>query len=138
MKCRECAAFYHADVVVHEPPAVNFTAIGLQNVLPQGDGKIVVKQPNVPQQICKTKRKTSYDTNYRRGRATKTPTEVQFRGAIHENERPQNEYNGGPEDAMSAKGTKTGNLRKFYTCHGTWGTPTWAFASPSTRTRPRW
>ena len=46
--------WYHADVVVHEPPAVDFTAVGLQNVLSQGDGQVIIKQPNVPKKICQT------------------------------------------------------------------------------------
>jgi hypothetical protein len=84
--------------VVHEPPTVDFTAVGLQNVLSQSDGQVIVQQPNVPQQICQIKRKTSYNLNSRGGNAKKTLTEVQFRRAIHENEGPQNEYNRGPED----------------------------------------
>ena len=56
---RQRAECYHADVVVHEPPAVDFTAVGLQNVLSQCDGQVIVQQPNVPQQICQIKRETS-------------------------------------------------------------------------------
>jgi hypothetical protein len=48
------AACYHADVVVHKPPAVDFAAVGLQYVLTQGDGQVIIKQPNVPKKICQT------------------------------------------------------------------------------------
>ena len=103
--------------MVHEPPTVDFTAVGLQNVLSQSDGQVIVQQPNVPQQICQIKRKTSYNLNSRGGNAKKTLTEVQFRRAIHENEGPQNEYNRGPEDENQRD--YNGKLCVFCTCRET-------------------
>ncbi len=86
---------HHAYVVMHEPPAVNFAAVGLQDVLTQSKRQVIVQQPNVPQQICRVKRHDYCPAQIEEG-STHQLTKVQFDRAVHESDWPQDEHNCGP------------------------------------------